>query len=227
MVCSDVLAALAALALLGAPESPAIVQGRRVFHSAAIGTNGVACGDCHATVEDEATQGDGRIRAGHSLWGVARRPYWRGDPRKADAPTLRKALDACATLFMGGELVPEDGARLVAFLESISPKPGQPPIVIQPALEANQDYDREKYRGGDADRGRLSFFSACHGCHPKGGAGLGPAIAGKPLGEIARRVREGNGLLRGKKLEGSHHPFYGRDRLSDLQVADIAAYLAK
>lgn len=206
-------------------DKPAVVQGRKVFNSAALGVQGVACADCHATVEDEATQGDGKIRAGHTLWGVAGRAYWRGDGRKADYPTLRKALDACAQLFQGAELTGEDGARLVAYLESISPRRGQSPIVIQPGLEANLDYDRDKYRGGDARRGRDLFFASCHGCHPKGGAGLGPAISGKPTPDLAKKVREGNGLLRGKKLEGSAHPFYGKDRLSDAQVADIAAFL--
>ncbi len=220
------VSALAALIVAAPPAaSPAVVQGRKVFHSAAVGPHGVACADCHASVEDEATQGDGKLRAGHTLWGVAGRAYWRGDGRKADYPTLRKALDACATLFQGAELSGEDGARLVAFLESITPKRGQPPVVIQPALEANLDYDRDKYRGGDARRGRDLFFSACHSCHPKGGAGLGPAITGKPTADIAKKVREGNGLLRGKKIEGTWHAFYGKDRLSDPQVADIAAWL--
>jgi mono/diheme cytochrome c family protein len=217
---------LVALIVAAPPaEKPAVVQGRKLFHSAALGAHGVACGDCHATVEDEATQGDGKLRAGHTLWGVAGRPYWRGDGRKADYPNLKKAADACAKLFQGTELGGEDGAKLVAFLESISPRRGQPPVVIQPGLEANLDYDRDKYHGGDSRRGRELFFAACHSCHPKGGAGLGPALVGKPTAAIALKVREGNGLLRGKKVDGSWHAFYGKDRLSDAQVADLAAWL--
>jgi mono/diheme cytochrome c family protein len=48
---------------------------------------------------------------------------------------------------------------------------------------------------------------------------------GKPTAAIALKVREGNGLLRGKKIDGSWHAFYGKDRLSDAQVADLAAWL--
>ena len=114
----------------------------------------------------------------------------------------------------------------MAFLESISPKRGMAPVAIQPALEANLDYERDKYRGGDSARGRTLFFAACHSCHPMGGAGLGPALRGKALGDVAKKVREGNGLLRGKRIEGTWHAFYGKDRLTDMQVADIASYVA-
>lgn len=225
MIVTTLVALLAAAPPAVPTDRPAVIQGRKLFSSAAVGAHGVACADCHATVEDEANQGDGKLRAGHTLWGVAGRGYWRGDARKADYPNLKKAIDACAQLFQGSELSGEDGARLVAFLESISPKRGQAPVVIQPALEANLDYDRDKYRGGDSRRGREVFFAACHSCHPRGGAGVGPAISGKPTAEIAKKVREGNGLLRGKKIEGTWHAFYGKDRLADAQVADLAAFL--
>jgi mono/diheme cytochrome c family protein len=186
---------LVALIVAAPPaEKPAVVQGRKLFHSAALGAHGVACGDCHATVEDEATQGDGKLRAGHTLWGVAGRPYWRGDGRKADYPNLKKASDACAKLFQGAELGGEDGAKLVAFLESISPRRGQrssPPAKLPP---------QGRRRPGPGPRGQA------HGRHRAQG-------------------REGNGLLRGKKIDGSWHAFYGKDRLSDAQVADLAAWL--
>jgi cytochrome c553 len=221
-----IVSSLVALLVAAPPaDRPVVSQGRKVFYSAALGRTGMACADCHAVVEDEATQGDGKLRAGHTLWGSAGRAYWRGDARKLDYPNLKKALDACAKLFLGTDVTAEDGARLVAYLESISPRRGQPPVVIQPALEANLDYDRDKYHGGDSRRGRQLFFAACHSCHPKGAAGVGPAITGKPTAHIARTVREGNGLLRGKKIEGTFHGFYGKDRLTDAEVADIAAFI--
>lgn len=220
-----------ALVSLGAAETkatksdPATSKGRRLFFDASLGKNGVACSDCHSNVEDEASQGDGRIRAGHTLYGVAGRPYWRGDGRRTSFPTLRKAIDACVTIFQGGSPLPaEDSLRLAAYLESISPRKGQPPITLEPALEAGLDYDRDKYRGGDPGKGRELFFAACHSCHPAGRAGLGPAIIGKTVPEIALKVREGNGLLRGNRPAGAFAPFFGKDRLSDAQVADIAAY---
>jgi mono/diheme cytochrome c family protein len=111
-------------------------------------------------------------------------------------------------------------------LETLAPRRAMPPLAIQPGLEANLDYDREKYRGGDADRGRRLFFAACSGCHPRGGAGLGPALFGQSVPEVARKIREGNGLLRGAKTEGAWKPFFGKDRLSDAQVADVAAFVS-
>ncbi|MFO0728027.1 MAG: c-type cytochrome [Myxococcota bacterium] len=222
-----------ALSALGATDpkavkaDPATTRGKKLFFDASLGRNGVACADCHANVEDEASQGDGRIRAGHTLFGAAGRPYWRGDGRRTTFPTLRKAIDACVQIFQGGSpLAAEDSLRLAAYLESISPRKGQAPIAIQPALEAGLDYDRDKYRGGEATRGRDLFFAACHSCHPLGRAGIGPAIFGKQPAEVALKVREGNGLLRGNRSPTAFAPFFGKDRLSDAQVADIAAYVA-
>lgn len=223
-----VLSAVAlALALVSAPSDPAVNKGRQLFHSPGLGPNGVSCAHCHSIVEDEARDGDGLIRAGHTLWGVAHRPYWRGDGRRVAYPTLRRAVDVCVQLFQGGNpLSPDDSLRLAAFLESISPKRAQPPLVIKPALEANLDYDRDKYRGGDSDRGRALFLAACHSCHPHGGQGLGPSLFGKAPPEVALKVREGNGLLRGARIQGAWMAFYGSDRLSDPQVADLAAFVA-
>ena len=42
---------------------------------------------------------------------------------------------------------------------------------------------------------------------------------------VAAKVREGNGLLRGARRGTEWMPFYGRDRLSDAEVADIAAFV--
>jgi mono/diheme cytochrome c family protein len=99
-------------------------------------------------------------------------------------------------------------------------------LQIQPALEATLDYHRERYQGGNADRGRLLFFRACHSCHPRGAAGLGPALTGTPPDSVARAVREGNGLMRGARKPGAWAPFFGKDRLNDQQVADVAAFVA-
>lgn len=220
---------IATLAIsLGASASPSNRdRGRRLFHDPGLGNNGVACAQCHSTVESEAKDGDGQLRAGHSLWGVANRPHWRGDSRRTAYPRLGKAIDVCVQLFQGGApLDALDRRRLVDYLKSISPKRGQAPLQIDPGLEANLDYDRPKYRAGDPDRGRALFFRTCHSCHPKGQQGLGPTIAATEPAEIALKVREGNGLLRGSRQAGAWMPFFGRDRLSDQNVADIASYVS-
>jgi len=221
-----VIGPIFAVVLAAAPESY-VDQGRRLFHDPGLGKNGVACANCHSTVESEVEMGDGLIRAGHTLWGVARRPHWRGDSRRTAYPSLGDAVEVCVKLFHGAAtLDPLDRQRLVSYLESISPKRGQPPLQLQPALEANLDYDRPKYRGGDPDRGRALFFRACNACHPRGGVGLGPSLFGKSAVQVVLKSREGNGLLRGSRQPGAWMPFYGRDRLADDKLADIAAFVA-
>lgn len=221
----SLIVAFAGLLLSAQPD--AVARGRRIFHDPGLGRNGVSCATCHAVSESDQADGDGLIRPGHSLWGVAERPHWRGDVRRTGYPSLAKAIDVCVQLFQSGPpLPPDDAHRVVAYLSSLSSRRGQPPLELQPALEANRNYDRPKYRGGDPDRGRALFYRACNACHPRAGAGLGPAIAGKPVPDVAARVREGNGLLRGTREAGAWMPFFGRDRLTDEAVADIASFVA-
>lgn len=219
------LALVAVVSVAGA-KPDAVSRGRVLFNDPSMGKNGISCAGCHAIVEDEAAQGDGLIRAGHTLFGVAQRPHWRGDTRRTALPTLARAIDVCVQLFQGGSgLAPEQGRELEQYLATLSGKTRPGPLQIQPALEANLDYERDKYLGGDADRGRTAFYRACSSCHPRGGKGLGPALYGKSRTEIALRTREGNGLLRGSREAGAWMPFYGKDRLTDAEVADIAAFV--
>jgi mono/diheme cytochrome c family protein len=207
------------------PES-AVVRGKKLFYDAGLGQSGQSCAHCHATVEDEASQGDGLVRAGHTLANVAGRASWRGDARRMSYPTLRRALEACADVFQGASLAPDDAARLVSFLESISPKRGLPPLVVQPSLAPDLDYDRDEFRGGDAAAGRATFFAACHACHPSGGPGIGPTLRGLAPAAIAAGAREGNGLMRGTRAPGRYAAFFGKDRLRDRDLADVIAFLA-
>lgn len=191
-----------------------------------MGRNGVSCATCHSTVQDEGREGDGLRRAGHSLFGVAYRPYWRGDVKRASHPTLADAVDICVQLFQGGSnLEGRDRMAFLAYLKSVSPTKPQPVLRLEPSLEADLNYDREKYRGGDADGGRTLFFKTCHACHPRGASGLGPSLRGKTLADIAKKAREGNGLLRGARKAAEWMPFFGLDRLTDKELADIAAYV--
>lgn len=215
------------LSLALAAAAPGAAEGRRLFFDPGLGKNGVACSHCHATVRDEAKDGDGLIRPGHTLFNVTKRRSWRGDLRKSSYTSAAEAADVCVQVFQGGRpLEGRERAALVKFLESLSPGPHQRPLVVQPALEANLDYARPQYRSGNTEDGRALFYAACHGCHPHGRAGLGRlAIAGKPVAEVVAKVREGNGMLRGARNGSDWMPFFGRDRLSDRQVADIAAFV--
>lgn len=215
---------IALLALwMSAPSK--IDEGRLLFHDPGLGANGVSCAQCHSTVEDETKDGDGLIRAGHSLFGAHGRKYWRGDIKKKQHGNVAQAAEVCIKLFQGGEpLEPRQRVVLTAYLRSLG-KGRHPPLQIHPALEANGDYERSKYLEGDADRGKRLFYQTCHSCHPHGRAGLGKSLQDKRIGEIIAKIREGNGLLRGASPKGRWMPFFGKDRLSDAQVADIAAYV--
>lgn len=209
------------------PAAPDVSEGRALFNDPGLGKNGVSCAMCHAVVENEAKDGDGLVRSGHTLFNVAKRKFWRGDAKHTAHPTLADAVDVCVQLFHGG--APLEGKQRVAldgYLKSLSKKDEDPALVLEPALEADLDYAREKYKGGDADAGRALFFRACSVCHPKGGEGIGPSLKRRTFADVARKVREGNGLMRGSRKGTDWMPFYGRDRLSDKQIADLGAFVA-
>ena len=65
--------------------------------------------------------------------------------------------------------------------------------------------------------GRQSFMQNCHQCHPRGEAGLGPAINNKPLPAflIRTQIRAGLGSM----------PAYPPEVLPEAEVEAIAAYL--
>ncbi len=216
------LLALASLAT-GSPVS----EGRQLFHDPGIGKNGVSCADCHATVKDETRRGDGLLRPGHSLFGVAKRKYWRGDRQRRFHRNVGASMNVCVQIFQRGpSLEGQQKHALVAFLKSISKGKKQPPLRIFTALEADLDYNREKYRRGHITTGRSLFYRTCHNCHPHAGAGLAPSIIGKTVAETARAIREGNGMIRGARKGSSWMPAFGLGRLSNEEVADIAAYVA-
>lgn len=213
--------------LLAAAPPGQVRDGRQLFHDPGVGKNGVACATCHSTVRDEARRGDGLLRAGHSLFGVARRPYWRGDRERRMHTDVGDAANVCVQIFQGGRpLEGGDKKALVAFLKTLRKgRRRAAPVQLVTALEADLDYNRPKYRGGDPKAGRGLFYRACHSCHPHGGAGLGPSIAGLSVAEVAKATREGNGLIRGARKGSDWMPAFGQTRLADGQVADIAAYV--
>lgn len=69
----------------------------------------------------------------------------------------------------------------------------------------------------DLNNGRELFNQHCASCHPRGMAGLGPAIINKPLPEFLIRfqIRNGIGVM----------PAFKEDVLDDKQVENIAGYL--
>ncbi len=215
-----------AIFLLACAAPPDVAEGRKLFNDPSIGKNGVACVTCHATVANEEKDGDGLLRPGFSLWGAAQRPFWRFDEKRSSFPTLADAVDVCVQIFQGGEpLVGKKRVALTQYLKSISPLPKQTPPKIETSLMADLNYNRAQYQNGDADAGRALFYAACHSCHPHGKSGIGPAINDKSVAELAAKIREGNGMLRGARNGCDWLPAFGANRLSDGQIADIAAYV--
>ncbi|NJK88337.1 MAG: hypothetical protein HC923_02375 [Myxococcales bacterium] len=215
--------AMIGAALLTVGASPD--AGRQAFFDPGISDRGVACATCHEASPEEDT--DGLIRAGHSLFDVARRPHWRGDVRRSSLPTVRAAMEPCIEIYMGGLRTKDDGALIARFLEqNVGTGKAPPALVIKPSLEADRDYARPKYLSGDPDRGRKLYYRACHSCHPHGDKeGIAGRVAGLDRARVAANVREGTGLLRGRRDPAAWMAFFGADRLSDDEVADIAAFV--
>jgi mono/diheme cytochrome c family protein len=73
---------------------------------------------------------------------------------------------------------------------------------------------------GDPESGRILFrMMHCDGCHgPEGIGGRAPAIGGTGMGyrRFVGRLRDPDSVIM---------PSFGRDRLSDQDVADILAWL--
>ncbi|WP_202882296.1 c-type cytochrome [Candidatus Manganitrophus noduliformans] len=66
-------------------------------------------------------------------------------------------------------------------------------------------------------RGEEAFMKYCNQCHPRGEAGLGPAINNKPLPRwlIRFQVRHGLGAM----------PAFSEKEIGDRELDDLVAYL--
>ena len=69
----------------------------------------------------------------------------------------------------------------------------------------------------DIANGQQVFMTHCHQCHPRGEAGLGPALSNKPLPAfvIRTQVRHGYGAM----------PAFYRDEISEADLDSLIAYL--
>lgn len=232
--------ALAPLAL-DAQEEPEVITGtadagRRLFYSAALGTNGLSCANCHADF-DESAQADGLIRAGHSLYGAASRPNWWG--READKanpyPNIGAAAAVCVEHFQRqpDRLSAQQLVDLRAYLRYINRKQQRETLVLTSGADRTGEY--LGFDEGNRIRGRELFYATCHTCHPNAKSGIGPALPiDRDPAYYAKKVREGDGL--GAQIggldpnaydaaSGMFMPFFAVDRLSNNQLSDIIAYI--
>lgn len=211
-------------------------SGRVLYHSPAVGRNGLACINCHADFDEEKST-DGRLRAGHALINAAKRKtYWGQDPEVDNLyPDIAHAAVVCVEEFMlnPDKLTSQQLLHLQSYLRNITRQPITAPLALAPSADKTGEYGG--FGGGDKIIGRDLFFAACHTCHPNGNSGIAPALPrDKDPSFYARKVREGNGLgaeLSGldpdayDQAEGEFMPFFGVDRLTRKQLQHIIAYI--
>lgn len=98
-----------------------------------------------------------------------------------------------------------------------------------PAVPGSMELDITS--GGNAENGRRVYEKACQHCHQEqakhikmpAGKGLAPLLKAYRNGILLHYVR--NGTQRGSDDAFSYMPLFTRQRLSDGQVVDLAAYL--
>lgn len=212
-------------------------EGRVMFHSSALSSNGLACIQCHADF-DESRLDDGLIRAGHSLYNSASRQTWWGqEPDDPDRYSdIAHASVVCVEHYMRNpeKLTAQELLSLQAYLKGITKRPVRVPLALAPAADKTGEYGG--LDGGDRIAGRRLFFAACHTCHPNGKSGIAPVPIpkDKPAAFYGRKIREGDGL--GAVLAGVDPnaydpaaelfmPFFGADRLTNNQIRDIIAFI--
>jgi cytochrome c553 len=212
-------------------------EGRALFHSPAVSTNGLACIHCHSDF-DEKNDNDGLLRAAHSLADAAsRQTYWGQELEDPDRyQDVAHAGVVCVQTFMRNpkKLTAQQLVDLQAYLRRINRRPILTPLVPVPGGDLTEEY--AGFEGGDKILGRGLFYAACHSCHPNGKSGIAPVAIPRDRDPAfyARKVREGNGLgvvfsainpNAYDPASGLVMPYFGLNRLSNKQLRDIIAYI--
>ena len=219
-------------------------MGRELFSDPSFGgtldpakASGMSCSDCHADFDEAATP-DGRIRAGHSIVGVPHRVEAKGGMITAEmfARTAggggfcyQHFLQKIPSNKVDPTAIPEDQAEaLMAYFEYVSGDNKGPEFQISMLDKDAASAAAEKIIAmeGDAQRGWKLYGQACNVCHPtakKPGIGSQlvkrrpPRDLEKRKHQIATYVRKGGFIM----------PHFAEDRLSNQDIADIVAFIAK
>ena len=96
-----------------------------------------------------------------------------------------------------------------------TPTPTKPAAAAPPPAPPATSAPPAGAAGTDVAQGKSAFDANCTGCHPGGGAGVGPAIKGKSQDEIKNKIRSGGGAM----------PAFGPSQLGDQQLNALAAYV--
>lgn len=171
-----------------------------------------ACATCHALTDRDAPL----RRAAHPIGGASKRGVWKN----GTARTFLDAVNVCVRGWQGAPAWSSSEPRFLALTEFLAQ---QGDAASEKTLSFRQVEPPPVLTGGDVPRGRAVFNEACAECHGVDGVGSprGPNLAGTQPGAayVASRVR-------GFPLVG-RMPFWAEDRLSDVELFDLIAFLAQ
>lgn len=214
-------------------EQPFLARrGEARFFSPDVLGNSFHCGLCHGITSAGEEDPSGPLLPGHGLGDAANRPsYFNGR-----VPGLLDAINQCRINWMDAPaLEPDEPACIehLAFLDSLA-EPGRstaalscevtPPSLTGPAR-------------GDPVAGCELFMRACASCHGDPAEdemdGLAASLWSRPVTADAIRL---NVRLSGPRspagdsafssgLLGNGMPFWTAERMSDVEIEDLAAYM--
>ena len=238
------LLTLSLVTITNAEMSEKAKMGRELFSDPSFGgtlnpskVSGLSCSDCHADF-DEATNPDGRIRAGHSIVGVPHRGTAKSGMITADifARTAggggfcyQHFLQKIPSNKVDPTAIPEEqAAALMAYFNHVSGDNKGPEFqfAVMDKDAASAAADKIIAMESDARRGWKLYGQACNVCHPtakKSGIGSQlvkrrpPRDLEKRKHQIAAYVRKGGFIM----------PHFAENRLSDQDVADIVGFIVE
>ena len=230
--------------IVNAEMSEKAKLGRELFSDPSFGgtldpakVSGLSCSDCHADF-DEVTNPDGRIRAGHSIVGVPHRGTAKGGEITSDIfERTAGGSGFCYEHFLqkippnkvDPTAIPEEqAAALMAYFEHVSGdnKGPQFQLVMLDKAAASAAADKIIATKGDAQRGWKLYAQACNVCHPTAKkAGIGSQLVKRrPPRDLEKRKHQ---IAAYARKGGFIMPHFPEDRLSDQDIADIVAFIAK
>jgi cytochrome c5 len=211
--------------------------GQKIYYNISYGKIKDACASCHA--DGQPTTSDTRLRPGHTLVGItSRTSSWNGQFTGDALQKNAYGATMCAVMYqhkgddMATVMPKADIDALNAYFDAIKNSTGgithnlKIEWVTKPALHEDDQVDAKAANAaakaimrlpGDPDAGKSMFSRTCAYCHGLQEKKVGPALS-KALKEPqmgARTVRVGSGAM----------PFYGKDLLTDQQIADVIAYI--
>ena len=199
--------------------------GGEIFTSPISSGSTYSCASCHAIAETDGFAADGLRRPGHPLLNATQRPHFKN----GSFTSMLDAVNICVTEWMNAQAWKSsdtDWINLRNWLQDLANSPTAKPVTIDVVAAP------KGLSGGSAVAGKELFNKSCIVCHGKDGTGtqLAPKITQSGLlpDYSGLRVRtSGNSNSKAyMTLTGGIMPFWGANRLTDGELADIVAYVA-